>query len=851
MRTRRWLAVGLAVGLSAAALPATGQAAATQNTATRGKDRVVTLITGDRVVLRGGDRDQVSIERATGREQVTFESRRTGTHWTVIPSDVREAVRTGQLDKRLFDLDLLFRDGYDDAARGDIPLIMSGQPRATRHATTVRELNSATALVVPKHAAAGFLRGQGRQTKIWLDRKLRMSLDHSVPQIGAPAAWKAGYTGKGVKVAVLDSGIDSTHPDLAGQVLATKNFTPSPPADVAGHGTHVASTIAGKGVDGYRGVAPDAKLLDGKVCDDTGDCSESAVLAGIEWAVSQHAPVVNLSLGSPGGDEIDPIEEAVDRLTRTTGTLFVVAAGNRGGPESVESPGTAAAALTVGAVDSKEALADFSGQGPAPAGAVKPDITAPGVGIVAARAAGAVLGEPVGERYSRMSGTSMATPHVSGAAALLVQQHAAWKAPELKSALMSAAKPNPSLAPYEQGAGRVDLARAVTQSVVATTGSLSFGTALWPHADDKPVSKPLTYRNLGATPITLELTADLSIGGKPAPTGALRLSANRLTVPAGGEASVQVVSDTTPAGADGLYSGRITATGTATGAAQQVVVPLVVDREIESYDVALRVLGPDGAPVPAARAYVSFWNVGSGDTVDATGLSTARVPRGTHILEATIFGAEGQLYRMVEPGFDVHSATGVTIDARRAKPVSVSVPRADASGFVGFVGYHYKSAGGQELLTWQLRPEIKDLYVGRIGNRTIAPKDFTAFMVSFLGKVNADDGSLDGSPYVYGLVDTRSGHFFDGLRRRVGSDRQLAEVVAQYNGPAGTDTFWGLAASRFKVMPIAAGIKLPAQVQQYLEPRTDWQAGLGGKTRPARQYKPGTTTHETWTYEPE
>ncbi|WP_350277680.1 S8 family serine peptidase [Kribbella sp. HUAS MG21] len=827
MRTRRWLAAGLAAVLGVTILPGTGQAAAARS-------KVVTLITGDRVVLRGAD--QVSIERAPGREQVTFESRRTGAEWTVIPSDVRAAVRIGRLDKRLFDVGLLFRDGYDDTARGDIPLIVSGRP-AVRRATKVRELDSATALAVPKHSAAGFL----AQTpgKIWLDRKLRMSLDHSVPQIGTPTAWKAGYTGKGVKVAVLDSGIDSTHPDLAGQVVAAKNFTPSPAADVAGHGTHVASTIAGKGVSGYRGVAPDAQLLDGKVCDDHGDCSESAVLAGIEWAVAQHAPVVNLSLGSPGGDEIDPIEEAVDRLTRTTGTLFVVAAGNRGGAKSVESPGTAAAALTVGAVDGKEALADFSGQGPGAAGAVKPDITAPGVGIVAARSAGAVLGEPVGERYSRMSGTSMATPHVSGAAALLVQQHATWKAPELKSALMSAAKPNAALTSYEQGAGRVDVTRVVAQSVVATTGSISFGTALWPHADDKPVSKALTYRNLGTVPITLDVKAELSVGGKPAPAGALRLSADRLTVPAGGEASVQVVSETTHAGVDGVYSGRVTATG----GSQQVVVPLVVDKEIESYDVALRVLGPDGAPVPADRGYVSFWNVGSGTTVDATGRTTARVPRGRQILEATIFGAKGELYRMVEPGFDVRRATAVTIDARRAKPVTVSVPRPDASGFVGFVGYHYKS-GGQELLTWQLRPRLKDLYVGRIGNRQDA--DFTAFLVSYLGKLKKD-GTLDESPYVYGLVDTRPAHFFNGVRRNVASDRQLAEVVAHYNGPAGTAAFWGLAAPRFKLMPIGAGIKLPSSVHYHLEPRTTWQQDLNGNHREPRQYNPGTTTHETWT----
>jgi hypothetical protein len=186
----------------------------------------------------------------------------------------------------------------------------------------------------------------------------------------------------------------------------------------------------------------------------------------------------------------------------------------------------------------------------------------------------------------------------------------------------------------------------------------------------------------------------------------------------------------------------------------------------------------------------------------------------------------------------------VTVDARRAKPVSVTVPRKDASGFVAFVGYQYK--GAQDLLTWQLRPEIKDLYVGRIGNRKVA--EFTAFQVSYLGK-QATDGTLNGSPYLYGLVDTHPGQFFDGLRRRVSSDRQLAQVVSQYNGPAGTTTSWRLAGG-FNTMAIGAEVELPGRLNQYLEPRADWQQTFSAETRPARQYKAGTTTHETWTYTP-
>lgn len=138
----------------------------------------------------------------------------------------------------------------------------------------------------------------GGANKLWLDGRMHVALDKSVPQINAPQAWSDGYTGKGVTVAVLDSGYDSDHPDLAGRVSVSANFLGGDSAeDDNGHGTHVASTIAG--VDStYRGVAPDASLAVGKVCDNTGSCPTSALLAGIDWAVNTvHAKVVNMSLG--------------------------------------------------------------------------------------------------------------------------------------------------------------------------------------------------------------------------------------------------------------------------------------------------------------------------------------------------------------------------------------------------------------------------------------------------------------------------------------------------------------------------------------------------------------------------
>ncbi|HZX04727.1 S8 family peptidase, partial [Kribbella sp.] len=469
------------------------------------------------MTLLGGDPTRASITPGTGRTKIAFSSYREQNHLYVVPSDVRARLAEGKLDTRLFDVTGLIKDGYDS---GTMPLIVTyrgtaQQRSAVPGATVARQLPviNGAALKVTKDAKV--LNSTGID-KVWLDGKRKVTLDQSVPQIGAPTAWKAGYTGKGVPVAVLDTGIDKSHPDLATQVVGMKNFTDAPDGDHFGHGTHVASTIAGTAAASngkYKGVAPDARLYDGKVCDDGGSCQDSAILAGMEWAAKDiKAKVVNLSLGGTDTPGIDPLEEAVNRLTAETGTLFVIAAGNDGPNErTIGSPGSADAALTVGAVDKQNGLADFSSRGPRIGdGAVKPDISAPGVSIVAAKAKDSVIGEPVGDRYLRLDGTSMATPHVAGSAAILAQEHPNWKAAELKGALMGSAKPAADQTAFEQGAGRVDVAKGIKQTVIAEPGDVSFGTAVWPHGDDTPVTKTLTYRNLGDKAVTLNLAATLN-----------------------------------------------------------------------------------------------------------------------------------------------------------------------------------------------------------------------------------------------------------------------------------------------------------------------------------------------------
>ncbi|MFF0269137.1 S8 family serine peptidase [Kribbella sp. NPDC004536] len=767
----------LGLGLSAPGQATAGPPAA--NPKSKSPDRSVTLITGDRVTLLGGDPARASITPGAGRTKVAFSSYRERGHLYVIPSDVRGRLAEGRLDSRLFDVAGLLKDGYGSST---LPLIVTyrgtaQQRSAVPGATVARQLPviNGAALTVTKDARV--LNSPGID-KVWLDGKRKVTLDQSVPQIGAPTAWKAGYTGKGVPVAVLDTGIDKSHPDLATQVVGMKNFTDSPDGDHFGHGTHVASTIAGTAAASngkYKGVAPNARLYDGKVCDDGGSCQDSAILAGMEWAAKDiKAKVVNLSLGGTDTPGIDPLEEAVNRLTAQTGTLFVIAAGNDGpGERTIGSPGSADSALTVGAVDKQNGLADFSSRGPRIGdGAVKPDISAPGVSIVAAKAKDSVIGEPVGDQYLRLDGTSMATPHVAGSAAILAQEHPTWKAAELKGALMGSAKPAADQTAFEQGAGRVDVAKGIKQTVIAEPGDLSFGTAVWPHGDDTPVTRTLTYRNLGAKAVTLKLAANLNgPDGSAAPTGALKLSATTVTVPAGGTAAVQATSNTKHSGADGLYSGRITATGGDVG----VTSAIGVEKEKESYNLTLKAVGTDGKPTEFIGSLLGlsqdlFQFIGDGsDTLKL------RLLKGEYLVTNNQYAENSDAsYDLVQPSIQLTKDTTVVFDARTAKPVKVTVPQAGAKAALADIGFDRASADGAYGLGYSgLSFGFDDRYSAQVGSTVLPAAQLTSHVASQWAKPDAD-GRFANSPYVVGQVNTFPGVFPTGFVRAVRAKEQAA-----------------------------------------------------------------------------
>lgn len=260
-------------------------------------------------------------------------------------------------------------------------------------------------------------------------------------RVNAAASWTTPRgRGQGVAVAIIDTGISRTHPDLIGVVIGGFNaLDPKKPDawdDDQGHGSHVAGTIAGKrDGKGVVGVAPLAKLYAVKVLDKDGNGGFSDVIAGIEWAASHGIKVANMSLGADEGSMA--LKRAVTAASKA-GLTIVAAAGNSGGP--VGFPASYPETIAVAASDVKDAVADFSSRGP------EVDFIAPGVNVKSVKMEGG---------WEELSGTSMATPHVAGLAALAVARGAATPA-AVRAMLKKAATPLPGLSSDLQGAGMID-----------------------------------------------------------------------------------------------------------------------------------------------------------------------------------------------------------------------------------------------------------------------------------------------------------------------------------------------------------------------------------------------------------
>ncbi|MDX2644295.1 S8 family serine peptidase [Streptomyces sp. PA03-1a] len=686
----------------------------------------VTLITGDVVVTRqsGAGGGTVQVRSAAGTQAQARITESNGDLY-VYPESVLPYVAAGTLDKRLFNISKLVADGYDDAHRDQLPLIVSygsktasGLRSATpTGATRVRALGSVqgAALAEDRDQSADFWRaitstpasgsriaaatsasgtpafGAGI-VRIWLDGVVKADLAESTSQIGAPQAWEAGDTGQGVDVAVLDTGVDAEHPDLAGRIAASQSFVPDEDAtDRHGHGTHVASIIAGTGAasDGKeKGVAPGADLHIGKVLSDEGAGEESWVLAGMEWAaVDQHADIINMSLGDPApSDGTDPLSSAVNRLSAETGALFVVAAGNTATDHSIGSPAAADAALTVGAVDSSDDLAYFSSRGPRVDGGLKPEISAPGVDVLAARSQYSPFGEG---SYLTFSGTSQATPHVAGAAALLAATHPGLTSSQLKDLLVSSSKQLPAWSAFQAGSGRVDVPSALSAGVFASATAFA---PLVPADGSGAVKRPIAYTNMGDVPVTL----DLSVQAPNAPAGMFQLSAPQVVVPARGTASATLTIDASKATGRAPWSGQIVATDAAGNVATHTAVSL---GDI-SHKLTVVLKDAHGKPMSGVVDLLR-----SGDDapqqwiVDETGTAEGYVAGDVYsVLEwKAVQGVHGShsmgMALLGDPDVVMDHNTTVTLDASKIERIDMTTPQRTEATYQRLE--YTRSMGGQ------------------------------------------------------------------------------------------------------------------------------------------------------------
>lgn len=343
------------------------------------------------------------------------------------------------------------------------------------------------------------LEQQGYQVEIYEDivfqlyaeknenKNIRTALDNSVVSIGANYSREIlNITGRNITVAVIDSGIDYNHTDLGGcfgtgcRVKDGYDFenNDSDPYDDYGHGTHVAGIIGANGT--VIGVAPEVEFLAVKSCDSLGNCNLSHVIEGIEWAANNGADIISMSLGGSYSSVVysntgkDSTSLAVEAAVNS-GKIVVIAGGNHGpGISTIAVPGAAENVITVGNVDDQgtetqddDTIADSSSRGPSAFGRLDPDIVAPGESIYSTYP---------NNNYNIMSGTSMATPHVAGVAALLLEQNGAMTPAEVRRILMNSAV-NISGKVFEVGAGEVNAKNALLfnlSSIVEARNSYNF-----------------------------------------------------------------------------------------------------------------------------------------------------------------------------------------------------------------------------------------------------------------------------------------------------------------------------------------------------------------------------------------
>ncbi|WP_458205807.1 S8 family serine peptidase [Haladaptatus sp. NG-SE-30] len=529
----------------------------------------VTLITGQTVqVVERDDRTTYRVDADVPMHRIS------GPDGTYIYPD---GVDFQRFDPALFNVELLVAQNLTDGETDSIPVIASVQEDQQRYTTdTVSTLDSTSSLSVTHSlhsidaSAASISKANSAQAyeqlarnddieSVSLDVKVRPALEDTGDIVNATGARQQyGVSGEGVTVAVLDTGIDNSHPDIDDAVVMEQDFTPEGTTDdTYGHGTHVAGIIAGDGTASsgtYVGMAPDTELMDLRVCMNDG-CYSSDVINAMEYAVDNNADLISMSLGGTPYETRanDRYADAV-AYAESHDVPIVASAGNDGpNYRTIGTPAFHEHVIAVGASDGNGGITSFSSRGPTPYGSfVKPDIVAPGYKVASARADGTSMGSPINDFYTRTSGTSMSAPVVSGVVALMLDNDSTLSSDRIKDTLVSSADPLEPQDVYTQGGGRVNASEAVSGDVVISPGVIDFGSI----DGDANVSRIATVTNYGTEKRTFNVSVsaeDIESGG----AGNVSVNQSMITLEPGQSTDLNLTVKPTA----GTYSGRLSLDG--------------------------------------------------------------------------------------------------------------------------------------------------------------------------------------------------------------------------------------------------------------------------------------------------
>jgi len=485
------------------------QSTATENNQT--SVEYVTLITGDTVAI---------VDSANGT-QYRFLGNTNGTIYETDTSVyvVPDGVNRSRFDRTLFNVDLLRQQNLTDRESGSLPIIVKwtsdGQSRHSGRRILRRsgsrtthnlDIINSTSITIPKAQATEVyqrLKTSDRIAHVYYNAKVQATAAPSRTAIDAQIARnRYNVTGEGLTVAVLDSGVNESHPDINGSEIAEKDFTgEETTVDLARHGTAVAGLITGDGTasnDTYVGVAPNTNIVDARVLDRFGDGSVANVIAGFEYALERDVDAISMSLGHPATStrQNDLFRESIAKASQQD-VLVVTSSGKQPGYGSITSPGTLGEVLTVGSSIGDKQLAQYTPQGPTPHGKyVKPNVVAPGSSV---RAPGTDGG------YRTSKGTSFATPLVTGTGVLVRQAHPGWSDERIKHAITSTADPFSGADVYTQGAGIVNASAAIDTQVLVEPATINFDTVTVGSSE----SRTFTATNLGNTSRKMNISAEV------------------------------------------------------------------------------------------------------------------------------------------------------------------------------------------------------------------------------------------------------------------------------------------------------------------------------------------------------